>query len=136
MPSFHRSFGQPGYRCRFEETLQIQHRIIAAPLNLPLERPIIRQKTANGLEFLLMESDDLIHIGIHRQKIISWRLYDPGQMRLRESFLDGIGHRQCMDDIADGTELDYEYILHGQRLESPFLWVTLILYPPAAKSYR
>ena len=90
------------------------------------------QETAKRLEFLLVKCDDSIHAGIHRHQVIGGRFHHPGHLCLRKSLLDGITHRQRMDDIADSAEFHDQHILH---FDSPLIFsITFVVERPATKA--
>ena len=116
---------------RLEEPLQVEHGIVAARLQLLLERSELPQEAAQGAEFLFLEDDDLIDTGVHRDDVIGGRLDDPGDARLRVRFLDSVGNGKRMNHIADRAELDDEDVLHGSLASSWIFSMTCVVERPA-----
>ena len=110
--------GSPYQSRRLEETLQIEGIIVALRLPgrssylLP-QRPEFLQESSQGLKPLFLKGDYLIDAGITLQQRTSHRLHHPYQPGIRIGFLDGIGHRKGMDNIADSAELHHQ---NRQRL--------------------
>ena len=107
---------------RLEEPLQIERRVVPARAKLMAEGAKLFEEAAHGAKALLLKEDDVVDVRIAREDVVGGRLDDPRQIRFWIRLLDRIGNGKCMDDVADGAELDDQDVFHS----APFLSIFLL----------
>ena len=124
-----RRAGKPGDGGGLSQPLQIQRYVETSRAEFLAKRAEIFDKAAEGFEFLLLEQQNFVNIRIIHEQLPRRRLHRPRHPRLGKRLLDRVGHRQRVDHVADGAELDNQDV-HDPLL---ILSITVVVDRPSTK---